>query len=335
MCPRSNRNVIRLLDLGLTESWRTQALYHAIAATMRIDSPDTILLCRPREPYLCLGYHQAYDATLERQECERRGLAVFRRRLGGGATYLDVNQIFYQCIAHHTRMPVVSRDIYKNVLGAPTKTLRRLGLNAELWDANEIEVAGKRIAGTGGGRIGEACVVVGNLLFDFDYDMLAQLWRVPWESFRELAHDALPESITTLKQSIGPLPVGVVQEILAEEFANAFGRPVVRGDVTVSEEQYARELATRMTSSEYLNLHGADTVGPAKSLKISARVWVQAEEVKVDGHQIRASFRVREHVIEEARLESRPARIWRGVEVALRGVPFNTWQRKLLQQRIH
>ncbi|MEI6044932.1 MAG: hypothetical protein WCS37_11315 [Chloroflexota bacterium] len=36
------------------------------------DSPDTIIITRPQTPYLCLGYHDVYDAVLDRAECERQ-----------------------------------------------------------------------------------------------------------------------------------------------------------------------------------------------------------------------------------------------------------------------
>ncbi|MFQ5418836.1 MAG: biotin/lipoate A/B protein ligase family protein, partial [Anaerolineae bacterium] len=176
MAKKRDPNAIRLLNLGPTAAWRTQAVYHATAELMTADSPDTIIICQPLTPYLCLGYHQVYDAVLDRDECVRRGLPVVRRRVGGGTTYLDVNQLFYQCIFHHSRVPVVAKDVYKLMLSGPVKTLRRLGLNAELRAVNEIEVDGKRIAGIGGGRIGEASVVVGNLLFDFDYRAMTQVW---------------------------------------------------------------------------------------------------------------------------------------------------------------
>lgn len=191
-------NNIRLLNLGPTASWRTQAVYHATAELMTADSPDTIIFCQPLTPYLCLGYHQVYDAVLDRTECERHNLPVVRRRVGGGATYLDANQLFYQCVFHHSRVPVVAKDIYALMLAGPVATLRRLGLNAELRAVNEIEVDDKRIAGIGGGRIGEAAVVVGNLLFDFNYHAMSQVWRVPDESFRELASTALRQRITTI-----------------------------------------------------------------------------------------------------------------------------------------
>jgi lipoate---protein ligase len=175
---------IRLLNLGLITPLQTQAYYHALAENMTVDSADTIIICRPSAPYLCLGYHQVFGSTFDRNECERRGLPVFRRRLGGGATYLDENQLFYQCIFHHTRLPAMLQDIYALALAAPVNTLKRLGLDAELRDTNEIEVNGKRIAGTGGGRIDEACVVVGNLLFDFDYEAMTAVWQTPSPTFR-------------------------------------------------------------------------------------------------------------------------------------------------------
>jgi len=326
----ANRNTIRLLNLGLTESWHTQAVYHAVAEMMQADSPDTIIVCRPRQAYLCLGYHQVYDATLDRTKCQRRKLAIFRRRLGGGATYLDAGQFFYQCVFHHTRMPVLFQDIYQCLLAAPVATLRRLGLNAELREVNEIEVDGQRIAGTGGGRIHEACVVVGNLLLDFDYHALAQVWRAPWESFRELAAEALQERVTTLRRLLGGVSAETVEPMLLDAFAAALGRPLQAGSLTSAEEHSSREVAARMTSPAYLNLHsGGGSIGPMDSLKISAGVFIRADEIQVNGHRVRASFRVREEVIEEARLESHPARSWHQLEVALRGVAFDSWKHEL------
>ncbi len=323
-------NAIRLLNLGPTAAWRTQAVYHATAEMMAADSHDTIIICQPLTPYLCLGYHQVYDAVLDRAECERRSLPVIRRRVGGGTTYLDANQLFYQCVFHHTRVPAVAKDIFALMLAAPVATLRRLGLNAELRAINEIEVDGRRIAGIGGGRIGEASVVVGNLLFDFDYSTLSQVWRTPWPSFRDLASAALREQITTVWRETGPVTIEAVQWILLDEFAKALGRPIERGTPSQAETRYSKEVAERLTSTEFLNLHDDNgRVEPMKLLKISAGVHMRAAEIEHDGYRTRASFRVRDDMIETARLESDPARNWLGVESELRGVPYKEWQRYL------
>jgi len=321
-------NAIRLLNLGLTESWRTQAVYHAVAELMQIDSPDTIIICQPQTPYLCLGYHQIYAATFNRAECERRQLPVYRRRLGGGATYLDANQLFYQCVFHHSRLPVLLKKIYQRLLAAPVATLRRLGLHAALRDLNEVEAEGRRIAGIGGGRIGEASVVVGNILFDFDYAAMAHVWNAPSQSFRELAAQTLQEHVTTLTHLRVKVSMAAVERILIEEFARCLKRPVIAGDLTAAEETHARKLATLMTSAEYLNLHRENGgVAPMDSLKISADIFIRAAEVELNGRTIRASFCLRHGLISKALIESIPAQNWQKAESLLQGAPFHEWEK--------
>lgn len=325
---------IRLLNLGLVPAWQTQALYHALAEMMTVESPDTIITCRPQTPYLCLGYHQVYDNTFDRAECERRNLPVFRRRVGGGATYLDKNQLFYQCIFHHSRVPFMAKDIYAKMLGAPVATLNRLGLEATLRAVNEVEAYSRRIAGIGGGRIGEACVVVGNLLFDFDYRTMTEVWRAPWPSFRDLAASTLRERVTTLHQLLGPVSIERVQTILLEEFPKAIGRPLESGKLTEVELTRARQVADRLTSPDYLNLH-QENGQPAslRPLKIAAGVYIHAGQTNLAGFQVRASFRVRDTLIEAARLESSPAKNWATVELELRNTPIKSWQEKLIISR--
>lgn len=323
---------IRLLNLGLIPPWQTQALYHVLAERMAVDKLDTIIICQPSAPYLCLGYHQVFESIFDPAECERRGLPVFRRRLGGGATYLDQNQLFYQCIFHHTRMPVMLAEIYALALAAPVKTLKHLGLNAELRETNEIEVDGMRVAGTGGGRIDEACIVVGNLLFDFDFEAMTSVWRTPSSAFRQLAKTALRQRITTLKELTSRISswqgaqAEAVTDLLIRSFAESFARPLQSDALTDEELTAAQSIAEKLSSTEYLSLHKKETNGPMHSLKISARAFIHAGESRIDGYNVRGSFWVSQDVIQTAKLESEPRREWQPVEERLKGIHFKEWQ---------
>lgn len=318
---------IRLLNLGRIAPWQTQAVYHLLAQRMTADEPDTIILCRPSAPYLCLGYHQILQSIFDRTECQQRGLPVFRRRLGGGATYLDSNQLFYQCIFHHSRMPTMLKEIYASTLAAPVNTLKQLGLNAELRETNEIEVDGKRIAGTGGGRIEEACVVVGNLLFDFDFDAMTAVWKTPSESFRNLAAQALRQQIITLNQLSIPQSCDEVTEILIDSFKKCLGRSMRVDTLTAEELREAEDVASELSSEEFLSLQrGIDGSEPIQSLKISARAFIHSADVQVGGYQIHGSFWVNDNVIHRSKLESQPSRDWRQLEQCLTDVPFKEWQ---------
>jgi lipoate-protein ligase A len=319
---------IRLLNLGIIPFSWTQALYHTLAARLTCEDEDVLILCVPDRPYLCLGYHQVFAEVLDPAECRRRDLPVFRRRLGGGATYLDSHQLFYQIVFHHTRLPFTLKEIYRLTLSPPVAVLRALGLNAELCDLNEIEVDGRRIAGTGGGRIGEACVVVGNILFDFDFETMAAVWQAPTPSFRDLAHKALRERLVTLSQLGLTVSQETVAAMLCDAFAAAFGRPLRADALTADEVRLAAETARTLSSADFLGLHKANGAEGVRSpLKISARAFIHADTVRLDGFQVQGAFWVSQGLIQEARLESEPAADWRSLESRLRGVTFKEWQR--------
>lgn len=319
---------VRLLTLGAVSWIRTQALYHALAELMTEDTPDTIILTRPREPYVCVGYHQPLAAVLDRVACHNAGLPIVRRRMGGGTTYLDGNQQFYQCIFHHKCLPYGVDGVYARLLSAPVAVLRKLGLQAEIRDGNEIEVDGRRIAGVGGGRIGEAVVVVGNILLDFDFEMMARVWRVPSEDFRRLAYAAMCCRITTLWSMI-PQPVSAdeVQALLAETYPLALNRPVVPGSLTELEQEKAAEMEERLLTEEWLHLHAQDTDEPMRKLKISLDAFVHAEEARMNGAAIGGTFFARDDVIEQALLTGDLSEEKRHLlENRLIGVPLKHWR---------
>jgi lipoate-protein ligase A len=320
---------IRLLSLGATYWLNTQAVYHALAESMTADSPDTIIFAQPLQPYLCLGYHQELNSVLDRRACAEMSLPIVRRRVGGGATYLDVNQLFYQCIFHHIRLPAIITDVYARLLAAPVATLKALGLNAELRDENEIEVNGKRIAGIGGGRIGESAVVVGNILFSFDYNVMTQVWRTPSESFRRFASQSLRERVTTLWSELAlPVSPEEVQRMMIEEFARALNRPLEPGKLTSAEEAKIKEVGKRLKSYSWLSLH-QNGAKPMKSLKISRGVFIRDDEMEIAGHKLCATFRTRDDVIEQAILESESGADWGDAMTQLRGIKLKEWQEAL------
>jgi lipoate---protein ligase len=321
---------IRLINLGAVPPWQTQAIYHALAERMDDEAQDTIVLCRPNEPYLCLGYHQVFESIFDSAECARRRLPVYRRRLGGGATYLDENQIFYQCIFHHTHLPVMLKDIYSSGLAAPVRTLRGLGLDAELRETNEIEVNGRRIAGTGGGRIEDAAIVVGNILFDFDYEAMTAVWQTLWPSFRLLAQKALRQRIITMKDLALNVSTEQVTDLLIESFSMSMGRELEAGELTPEEWRAAEEEAQELASPDYLALHKTNSnPEPMRTLKISARAFIRYDEFQKNGYDVQGSFWLSNEVIQEVILQSNPEKDWKFEEEKLIGTSFNNWKETL------
>jgi lipoate-protein ligase A len=321
---------VRLLDLGSLPPLHTQAVYHLLAEQMTAEAPDTVVLCRPAGPYLCLGFHQRRSDVLDMAAARARGLPVVRRRVGGGLTYLDPDQVFYQFVFHHRRVPVVPDRLYEWLLGVPVAALGRLGVAAELRRTNEIEVGPRRIAGIGAGRLGEATVVVGNILVDFDYDAMSAVWPSATPGFRELASAAVRERVTTLRGEGNTATPADVEAALREVLAERLGREVVPGALTERESAALDPVAARLTDPDFLALYEDE---PARRsvprLKISARAYLAPVHGAFDALQLRGALLLHDEVIVEARLSSTPARDWAPVQQALAGHPFAEWEERV------
>ncbi len=293
---------VRIVSLDEVSYLESQTLYHSVAHCMAENSPDTIILCRPREPYICIGYHQNRRHVLDNAARMRLGYPVMRRKLGGGVTYLDSQQLFYQCIFHRSRSPAIPAQVYKARLEAPIKALHNLGLDAELLYVNEIEISGKRIAGIGGGLIGEASVVVGNILNEFNYQAMAEIINAPCDTFRQLALAAMHRRITTLSQERCTTNWSQLSELLVDEYEQSFGRPVYLDNLSSQECQKATKLAEKMVSSNYLEQYRNSEFQQPKPLtriKISGSTWIELVGVKHTNRLKYFVLMIKDDVIEE------------------------------------
>ena len=184
---------IRLLDLGAVSPLRSQTVYHAVASALNDESPSTIILVTSDRPYVCIGYHQELDKEVDVDYCREAGLPVYRREVGGGAVYLDSNQLFAQWVFRPDALPQSLEDRYALYVRPLVETYQSLGVPAYYRPVNDIHVAGKKIGGTGAARIGPAEVLVGSIMFDFDKAAMARVLEgVVGEDARQGAREPRP-----------------------------------------------------------------------------------------------------------------------------------------------
>jgi lipoate-protein ligase A len=285
---------------------------------MTAETLDTIVLLRPGAPYFSVGHHQVPERVLDLKFCRRTGFPVFRRRIGGGTVYLDRNQLFYQVIVHRSRAPFRVGEIYRTFLQAPVMALRAMGLDSSLEGVNEVVVGGRRIAGTGGGQIGDAVVVTGNILYDFDYEAMALAWRVPSAPFRRLAAEGLSRYITTLRRELHQVPpMEKMAGRLAEAYAETLGRPLHPGVLTPAEEDAIARAGRDLFSESWTE--EAPPGGLDGGLKIARGIYVRESEWITGAGPVRVTLRLRHDAIDDMTLDGTA---WRPVSEALRGVPL-------------
>lgn len=294
--------VLRIIDLGEVPCLETQSVYHAVAACMDEKTPDTVILCRPETPYLCIGHHQSCLRVLDDVAVRRAGYPVMRRRLGGGLTYLDNQQQFYQCVFHRTRSPTIPAQVYASRLNPAISTLRAIGLRAQLRYTNEIEICRRRIAGIGGGMIAEASVVVGNVLNDFDYEAMAEVLSVPCREFKEMALWAMRQRITTLGLERRASEWPALPELLIGAFESEFKTTALLGELTQRERNEAARQAEIMTDKDYLaQVENIDTSHalPLTRLKISGSTTVRLIALKAGSRLNYVVLVLRDGIVEK------------------------------------
>jgi lipoate-protein ligase A len=240
-----------LFDLGERKWQESMLVFHALAR-MGIEGIDIV---SPRTPYISIGYFQDATKEVDLEYCEKEGLPIIRREVGGGTVYLDRNQIFYHVVwnRNNPRYPKLMKDIYEYFAIAPIETYGEFGIKTEFRSVNDIITGeGRKIAGLGGGDIADSMSFVGSVILDFDYDKMAHAIKVPDEKFRDKVFKTMTENVTSMKRELGTLPPrGDIIRVLEEKFTKCLGK---LESVELSEDviKKMKEIALWFSSPEFL-----------------------------------------------------------------------------------
>jgi lipoate-protein ligase A len=286
---------VKLYNLGRVPWLDSQLIYHALP---RLNMEGLILLA-PAEPYVCIGYHQDAEQEVDLVYCQEHDIPVFRREVGGGAVYLDGQQIFYQLVIHrkHPLSPKDKATFYQTFLAPVIKTYQDLGVEAHYKPINDIvTTAGRKISGNGAGDIGEYAILVGNLIADFDYETMVRVLRVPDAKFRDKVFKSLHENLTTLKRELGSVPSSEsMTDALVHNFEAVLG-PLTPAPLPVAVQDKVLELAQTHTTDEWLRKPGK-RFRDGRKVRIAEGVEVVQRMHKAPGGLIRATVEMQHGLI--------------------------------------
>ena len=214
---------MKLFHLRHVDWIDSQLIYHA---QPRVNI-EGINILAPSSPYVCIGYHQNLEQEVDLEYCKINEIPVFRREVGGGAVYLDGNQIFYQIVLHkdHALTSTDKTEFYQRMLQPVADTYQELGIPAKYRPVNDVvTIEGRKIAGTGAAEIGDYIILVGNLIADFDYKTMTRVLRVPDEKYRDKVFKSMTENLTTIKRELGHIPAwDEMAEPLIRHFEQVLG----------------------------------------------------------------------------------------------------------------
>jgi lipoate-protein ligase A len=283
---------MKLYNLGKVPWEESQLIYHCLARIGR----EALCLVSPATPYVCIGFHQDVEQEVDLEFCRTKNIPVFRREVGGGAVFLNGDQLFFQLILKRDN-PLVPKRIdgfYKKFLQPVIEVHRRIGIAAEYKAVNDLVVQTRKISGSGAGEIGDCIVFVGNLILDFDYETMSRVLKIPDEKFRDKVKKTIEENLTTIKRERGDEKYSRCNEktlnaLMAEEFEKLVG------DFTPADRDKAllegvQALGSTMMADDWLYMKGKPVAG--RHLKVRSGLEVIQRIHKAAGGLIRADFAI-------------------------------------------
>jgi len=229
--------------------------------------PPTLRLYSYRDHCALVGRYQNLDAELDLDACRRTGTEVSRRLTGGGAIVMGSGQLG---VAYLDRAPSEARprEIIEKFSGALVTGLAELGVIASFHGKNDLEVAGRKIAGLGlyvdqaGAMLFHASVIA-----DLDVEFMVQLLQIPAAKLGGKAAAAVGERVTTVSVETGVRhDAATLRPYLAHGFAQRFDVMLEPGSPDPDELARSEILASkRYRSQSFLREHsvGEDANGSA------------------------------------------------------------------------
>lgn len=243
---------MNLLKLEKLPGQDSMLIFHALARL----GYEGLIVVSPAQPLASIGYFQDAEKEIDLDYCRDAKISVMRREVGGGATYLDENQIFYQVIwnSKNPKFPHNIKEIFEYLSAPPCETYRKFGIKASFRAENDIITdKGKKIAGEGGGDIGDSMVFVGGILMNFDYITMSRVLKVPDEKFRDKIYKSMEENLTTMKRELGMIPPREdIIRVLITSFEKILGR-LEQIDIDNRTIGKIREIEKWFMSDEFLH----------------------------------------------------------------------------------
>jgi lipoate-protein ligase A len=151
---------------------------------------------------------------------------------------------------------------------------------------------------------GSTSIMVGNLILDMNYDMMARVLRVPDEKFRDKMAKSMRDWVSSLKRELPRPPDGEeVKRVYAKAFQELLGVKLTKQEPTQEEWRiYETETKPRNTSHEWLYMEAPySTRRPGRAVKIAHEVKIIEADHKA-GKLIRVRAETRGEEILDIRI---------------------------------
>ena len=147
-------------------------------------------------PTVIFGRHQVMEAEVNVDFCKANGIAMYRRKSGGGCVYADGGNLMMSLISPNTHSELVFQSFLDSVSGV----LRDSGFAAVKSEHNDIMVEGYKVSGNACYALPTGTIVHGTLLVNVDFEVLQQAITPSVEKLSKHGVQSVRQRVANLSQ---------------------------------------------------------------------------------------------------------------------------------------
>ncbi|MBQ1722988.1 MAG: lipoate--protein ligase family protein, partial [Muribaculaceae bacterium] len=164
----------------------------------RIMADDDIFFMWQPNPTVIFGRNQLIDNEVNLDYCKQHGIAVYRRKSGGGCVYADRDNIMFSYITRSDNVQLT----FSRYTHAVAEMLQGLGLNATDNGRNDILIDGLKVSGNAFYHIPGHSIVHGTMLYDTNMEHMLNAITPSSAKLESKGVESVRSRITTLSEHL-------------------------------------------------------------------------------------------------------------------------------------
>ncbi len=199
-------------------------LMHTFHAAEGTPEAVALRLYTYRDHCALIGRFQHLEAEIDLDFCRKAGIEWSRRLTGGGAILMGRRQLGI-CLVQPLPAGHNIRQLYRRFAQPLIDLLARWGIRARFRGKNDLEVAGRKIAGLGIYTDRQGVLQFHtSLLLDMDLELMLRVLKVPLEKISDKSLRRVRARITTVSAECGrAVAADELRPLLAKAYAQALG----------------------------------------------------------------------------------------------------------------
>ena len=187
-------NEILYLDLQGTDAARNLATEELVFD--RLPEGKTLFMLWQNRSAVIIGKYQNTLAEIDLPYVREHGIQVVRRLSGGGAVYHDLGNLNYTFIQQAQDPTRLDLSLFCQPV---LRTLRELGVPAELNGRNDMSILGQKFSGNAQYMRRGKVMHHGTILFDSDLSKVSRALRVDPEKIRAKGVKSVRSRVTNVR----------------------------------------------------------------------------------------------------------------------------------------